>query len=213
MISNEIREQLQYIVRGACLQGTAGRCSTVRNLLIGGFGADPTVKGQFESRAIVKERQNEFLKSYALQSGIWLASLPSDTQYLTRGGESKIFMDSDKLNVIKVNDGVYYATWTEYFTSLVVHNLLFPNTAYSLVGFAEDGAKLCAVLRQPFIKGQQAKLEDIKALLTFNGFTNTKRQDYFNEEFGLILEDMHDENVISRQDVLFFIDTVFYVTQ
>jgi hypothetical protein len=27
----------------------------------------------------------------------------------------------------------------------------------------------------------------------------------------LILEDMHDENVISRQEVLFFIDTVFYV--
>jgi Serine/Threonine/Tyrosine Kinase found in polyvalent proteins len=211
MISNEIREQLQYIVRGASLQGPTDRCSTIRNLLVGSFGADPTVKGQFESRAIVKERQTEFLKSYALQSGIWLPSLPSDTHYLTRGGESKIFMDTDNLNVIKVNEGIYYATWTEYFTSLVVHNLLFPNTAYSLVGFGEDGAKLCAVLKQPFIKGQQAKLEDIKALLTFNGFTNTKRQDYFNEEFGLILEDMHDENVISREDVLFFIDTVFYV--
>jgi Serine/Threonine/Tyrosine Kinase found in polyvalent proteins len=213
MISNEIKEQLQYIVRGVSLQRPTDRCSTIRSLLVGGFGANPTVKGQFESRAILKERQNEFLKSYALQSGIWLTSLPSDAHYLTRGGESKIFMDTDKLNVIKVNDGVYYATWAEYFTSLVVHNLLFPNTAYSLVGFAEDDAKLCAVVRQPFIKGQQAKLEDIKALLTFNGFTNTKRQDYFNEEFGLILEDMHDENVISQQDVLFFIDTVFYVTQ
>jgi len=211
MISNEIREQLQYIIRGASLQGSTDRCSTIRSLLIGGFGADPTVKGQFESRAIVKERQNEFLKVYASQSGIWLESLPSNTQYLTRGGESMIFMDLDKLNVIKVNDGVYYATWTEYFTSLSIHNLLFPNTAYSLVGFTEDGAKLCAVLRQPFIKGQQAKLEDIKALLTFNGFVNTRRQDYFNNEFGLILEDMHDENVISRENVLFFIDTVFYV--
>jgi hypothetical protein len=210
MISNEIKEKLQYIIRGVSLQGTTDRCSAVRSLLIGGFGTDPTVKGQFQGRAIVKEKQNEFLRSYASQSGIWLASLPSQTQYLTRGGESKIFMDLDNLNVIKINDGIYYATWTEYFTSLVVHNLFFPNTAYSLLGFAEDGAKLCAVLRQPFIKGQQAKLEDIKALITFNGFTNTKRQDYFNEEFGLILEDMHDENVISRENVLFFIDTVFY---
>ena len=96
-------------------------------------------------------------------------------------------MDLDRLNVIKVNDGIYYATWTEYFTSLVLHNLIFPNTAYSLVGFAQYGANLCAVLRQPFIKGQQATLEDLKRLLTFNGFVNTKRQDYFNEEFGLIL--------------------------
>ena len=211
MISNEIKAQLQYIVRGASFQGQTDRCSTIRSLLVGGFGADPTVKGQFESRAIVKERQNEFLRSYASQCGIWLATLPSQGQYLTRGGESKIFMDLDNLNVIKINDSVYYATWTEYFTSLVIHNLFFPNTAYSLIGFAKDGGNLCAVLRQPFIKGQQAKLEDIKALLTFNEFVNTNRQDYFNKEFGLILEDMHDENVISREDVLFFIDTVFYM--
>ncbi len=39
----------------------------------------------------------------------------------------------------------------------------------------------------------------------------TKRQDYYNQEFGLVLEDMHDENVIAKGDVLFFIDTVFYV--
>jgi hypothetical protein len=211
MISNEVREQLQHIVRGAGLQRSTDRSSTIRSLLVGSFGADPTVKGQFESRAIVKERQNEFLKSYAVQSEIWLASLPSDSQYLTRGGESKVFMDLDNRNVIKVNDGVYYATWTEYLTSLVLHNLFFPNTAYSLVGFVEDGGNLNAVLRQPFIKGQQAKMEDIRAILTFNGFANTKRQDYFNKEFGLVLEDMHDENVISRQGVLFFIDTVFYV--
>jgi hypothetical protein len=122
MISNEIREQLQDIVRGACLQGTADRCSTVRNLLIEGFGADPTVKSQFESRAVVKEKQNTFLKSYAERSGMQLASFPPKTQYLTRGGESKVFLDEDRLNVIKVNDGIYSATWTEYFTSLVLHN-------------------------------------------------------------------------------------------
>ena len=89
--------------------------------------------------------------------------------------------------------------------------MLFPNTAYTLIGFAQDSGNLCAVLRQPFVEGQQAKLEDIKALLTFNEFTNTKRQGYLNKEFGLVLEDMHDENVISRQNLLFFIDTVFYV--
>jgi hypothetical protein len=39
MISNEIREKLQDIVRGACLQGTTDRCSAIRNFLIEGFGA------------------------------------------------------------------------------------------------------------------------------------------------------------------------------
>ena len=91
------------------------------------------------------------------------------------------------------NSAVYYATWTEYFNSLVLHNLLFPNTAYSLLGFIESDGNLNAVLQQPFIEGKQAKLSDIKELLSFNGFENTKRQDYYNKEFGLVLEDMHDE--------------------
>ena len=131
---------------------------------------------------------------------------------MTRGGESEIYLAPSHSQVIKVNDGVYYATWTEYFNSLVIHNLLFPSTAYELLGFTscKDNV-LYIVLRQPFIEGEQADLVNIKEHLTFKGFQNTKRQDYFNEEFGLILEDMHDENVIARGDILFFIDTVFYI--
>jgi hypothetical protein len=68
MISNGIKEQLQYIVRGAGLQGAKDHRPTIRNLLIEGFGADPTVKSQFESRAIVKKKQNNFLKSYAAKA-------------------------------------------------------------------------------------------------------------------------------------------------
>src|SRR5882762_8189368 len=111
------------------------------------------------------------------------------------GGESEVYLAADKLNAIKVNNAIYYATWTEYFNSLVIHNLLFPNTAYSFLGFMENIGSLCVMLQQPFIEGGQADLKDIKELLTFNGFVNTKRQDYYNKEFGLILEDMHDENV------------------
>ncbi|GEP98783.1 hypothetical protein CCY01nite_50430 [Chitinophaga cymbidii] len=143
-----------------------------------------------------------------------MSALPEGGQYLTRGGESEIYLAPDYRHVIKVNDAVYYATWAEYFNSLVIHNLLFPSTAYELLGFtAGKDEALCAVLRQPFIEGGQADLANIRELLTFNGFQNTRRQDYFNEEFGLLLEDMHDENVIAKDDVLFFIDTVFYLLE
>lgn len=53
-------------------------------------------------------------------------------------------------------------------------------------------------------------LSDVKKLLAFNGFENTRRNDYYNKELGLILEDIHDENVIVNSETLFFIDTVFY---
>jgi hypothetical protein len=104
-----------------------------------------------------------------------MPSLPSCSEFLTRGGESEVYLASDRLDVIKVNDAIYYATWSEYINSLILHNLLFPNTAYTLQGFMENEGRLNAVLQQPFIEGGQARLEDIKELLSFNGFENTKK--------------------------------------
>ena len=45
-----------------------------------------------------------------------------------------------------------------------------------------------------------------------NGFINKKNNDYFNPELGIILEDLHDENVLTEHGALQFIDTVFYLT-
>ena len=44
-----------------------------------------------------------------------------------------------------------------------------------------------------------------------NGFINKKENDYYNPELGIILEDLHDENVLTENGILQFIDTVFYL--
>ncbi|MBN8850668.1 MAG: hypothetical protein BGO55_30815 [Sphingobacteriales bacterium 50-39] len=137
--------------------------------------------------------------------------MPTGSQYLTEGGESKVFLAEDGRSVIKINDAGYYATWTEYFNSLLLHNLIFDNTAYSLLGFTETDEKFFAVIQQQFVEGDQASLDHIEVFLNFNGFEKTRRQDYYNDEFGLALEDMHDENVLAKDKALFFIDTVFYI--
>lgn len=175
MISHETRNKLQNIVKGTGIKGSADNCPTVRNLLIESFGTSSTVKREFEGRAIVKEKQASFLKERAKETSIWFDDLPIGSEYLTRGGESKIYLAPDNLNVIKVNDAIYYATWDEYLNSLLLHNLLFPSTAYSLIGFTEIDNNLSALLQQPFIEGEQAEPDDIKGLLSYNGFENTKR--------------------------------------
>ena len=45
-----------------------------------------------------------------------------------------------------------------------------------------------------------------------NGFHNIRNNDYKNYELGIIIEDLHDENVLTNHGVLYFIDTVFYFT-
>src|SRR5947207_14096168 len=93
-----------------------------------------------------------------------------------RGLQAPVYFDDDNKNVIKFNDAVYYATWLEFFNSILLHNLIFQNTAYAFLGFAKENDVLCAVLKQPFIiSDAQVDLEDIKKFLVFNGFENSKR--------------------------------------
>jgi len=76
MISDEIRQKLQHIIRGDVLKGQEDHCTAIRNLLSKSFGSNPTVKREFESRSIVKEEQARFLKTYAQDKGLWMQSLP-----------------------------------------------------------------------------------------------------------------------------------------
>ena len=68
------------------------------------------------------------------------------------------------------------------------------------------------MVEQPFVKStEKTDLLIVKKFLENNGFRNTRNHDYFNEELSLILEDLHDENVITQHGMLYFIDTVFYI--
>ena len=49
--------------------------------------------------------------------------------------------------------------------------------------------------------------------MTNNRFINTRNHDYYNPDLGIILEDLHDENVLTKNDILYFIDTVFFITE
>jgi len=54
-------------------------------------------------------------------------------------------------------------------------------------------------------------LSAVRLFLENNGFMLQRNNDYTHPTLGIILEDLHDENVLTSQEVLFFIDTVFYL--
>ena len=211
MLPDDTRRKIKNITTGTIIEGSLDNCTTIRNLLCASFPTSTTVKKDFESNAIIKEKQVHFLEAYSKENNLWAYDLPGIDRYLTRGGEARVYLDTDNKSVIKLNDAVYYATWLEFFNSVSLHNLIFENTAYVFLGFTKENDTLYAVLRQPFITSDtQVDLNDIKKLLDFNGFENNRRNDYIHRELGLILEDMHDENVLVNSETLFFIDTVFY---
>ena len=119
----------------------------------------------------------------------------------------------DDKYVIKLNDTIFYASWKDYFNSLLIHNYFFNSTKYELLGFKIINKKIFAVVKQRFVKADETvDLEQLKSFLEFNNFRNVRNNDYQNDELGLIFEDLHDENVLINNGILYFIDTIFYLT-
>lgn len=40
--------------------------------------------------------------------------------------------------------------------------------------------------------------------MKYNGFINSRNNDYLHKELGIILEDLHDENVLTRHGFFVF---------
>ena len=69
-------------------------------------------------------------------------------------------------------------------------------------------------MEQTFVLAtEKTNWEHVKLFLEHAGFVNKKNNDYYHPEWGIILEDLHDENVLTQNGILKFIDTVFYITE
>jgi hypothetical protein len=158
-----------------------------------------------------KEKEEEKLLDFINRKSLWYDQLKFSI-YLSEGAEQKVFYDEDKTKVIKFNDGIFYVNWTQYFESIIIHNILFSETSYRLQGFLMINKKLFAVLEQEYIEPtDKTNILDIQKTMTSKGFFLKRRNDYVNNELGLIIEDLHEENVLVKDGVLFFIDTVIYL--
>ncbi|MCH7399069.1 hypothetical protein MM236_13775 [Belliella sp. DSM 107340] len=92
--------------------------------------------------------------------------------------------------------------------------IFFPDTAYKLLGFFQEENSLFAVVEQAYVTiDMNTDLEKVKAFMESNGFINTRNHDYFNPTLGIILENLHDENVLTRNKIHYIIVTVFYLTE
>ena len=157
-----------------------------------------------------KKQEAKRLEDYISDNNLWIKI--DSSQYVSEGAEQKVYL-KDTENVLKLNDGIYYNSWKDYLYNLLLHNYFFADTAYNLIGFTKDNDILYAVVQQSYVSiTSNTNLEEVKEFLTLNGFQNNRNNDYYNPELGIILEDLHDENVLTRNDVLYFIDTVFYLT-
>jgi len=168
--------------------------------------------GNAETNEFTKSQEAARLVDWIEDCGLWFGDI-DENRFIAEGAEQKVYLDKDSKHVIKLNDTVFYAHWEDYLHSLLIHNFLFPETDYTLIGFRFENQNIKAVVRQPFIEITEPTDSNlVKEFLLANGFKLKKNNDYFHPTVGIILEDLHEENVLTKNGTLFFIDTIFYLT-
>ncbi|MDZ7899398.1 MAG: hypothetical protein U5N85_15405 [Arcicella sp.] len=202
-----MKYELQNIIsgEGEVIYGNA--VQAVANYLKRSTRASKLVK---ESE-FFRKQETEILTSYITDNNLWIREINIEN-YISEGAEQRVYLNDGK-NVLKLNDAIFYASWTDYFHNLLLNNYFFPDTAYELLGFYQEENTIYAVVRQAFIRAtEKTNLAFVKEFMAANGFVNTRNNDYYNPDLGIILEDLHDENVLTENGILQFIDTVFYLT-
>jgi hypothetical protein len=207
MDSNNIKYELQNIIQGESSNSKRTLIETVTHFLRTSQGSSSLVK----SDKHYKQKETEKLIEFSNQNNFFVNEKVNFDLFFSQGAEQKVYIKDDK-TVYKLNDAIYYESWLDYFNNLLLNNYFFPDTAYSFIGFCLINNALYALVEQPFVKANEhTNLEDVKEFMMNNGFINTRNHDYYNPDLGIILEDLHDENVLTQDGVLYFIDTVFYI--
>ena len=202
-----IKDELQNIIHGKGKNSQRTLVQTVASYLRTSEGTSTMAENDKQ----YKNKETKNLIEYCNLNNLWVNDKINFDLFISEGAEQKVYIKNTK-TVYKLNDSIYYSTWLDYFTNLLLNNYFFSDTSYILVGFCFIEEKLYALVEQPFVKANQpTDLEQVKEFMITNGFENTRNHDYYNPNLGIILEDLHDENVLTQDDILYFIDTVFYI--
>lgn len=207
-MQNVLKDELHNVLSGKSEIRFGAIIQTIAGYLNNGSQTGSTI----EIEKHYKKQEAKILEDYIIDKNLWVKDIDL-SQYVSEGAEQKVYLKDSEF-VLKLNDAIYYNSWKDYLYNLLLHNYFFSDTAYELKGFTKQNDILYAVVQQNFVTiTSSTDLSKVKEFLTRNGFKNNRNNDYINNDLGIILEDLHDENVLTQNEVLYFIDTVFYLTE
>jgi len=162
------------------------------------------------------EQENKLIR-YAIENGCWfsLEGIRRDCLgFLGKGVENKVYLEKDGKHVLKIAD--YNAT-NPYETPLdflnnriTLHNTIFPETAYVLVGFNWfEEKRLYFITRQDFIKGSKPTQIEIDKYMEKKNFRADEEGVYLSDDF--VIHDLFPRNFVKTEKGLRCIDPVIHL--
>lgn len=130
------------------------------------------------------------------------------TPYEFQGKEHIVYIDGNR--VLKVYKGEQNTE--DYILGLLLHNYLFPNTAYKLLGFLEKEGNSLPVVEQHKVKDSEGfSLPAIGKYLSDRYQMDQLPDDaqvFLNRDIGIGVSDISPHNVFTVDDKLYFIDPI-----
>lgn len=137
------------------------------------------------------------------------------------GSEAMVFFtkNSYKDGVIKAIDASHYTNNLQsLLDKIILHNSIFPETTYEVIGFGIDrGGTFRVIAKQKFVKGEEPTVEDILRFTKRLGLT--KKGGWYYTKDGKRITDLSPKNVIkvsaanTDEDIFFVIDCDMEFTQ
>ena len=110
----KVKDELQNIVFG---DGPAGQSSQIKK--IQHFLSSNAETGfRIEKQQQLKVEETTALLTFAKQNDLLYAGTILENDFISEGAEQRVYR-FDGTHVIKVNAGVFYQNWLEYFNSLL----------------------------------------------------------------------------------------------
>ncbi len=124
---------------------------------------------------IVKSVEEEILETHIKKNDLFFNDLRFSI-YLDEGAEQKVFFNDWNQNY-QAKDAIFYVNWSQYFESLLVHNILFPETKYELLGFVKINEILYSAISQDYIQpSAKTNIEFVREYMISKGFTIKKEK-------------------------------------
>ncbi len=167
------KHELQNIINRNEFKGQSNLIKAAQAYLKANLSAG----SETEDKQFTRTEEERALTLFANENNLWIDETCFGA-YITEGAEQKVYFPENTDYVVKLADAIFYIHWQDYFNNLLLHNALFDNTRYELIGFYRDSETLFAVVKQPFvITTAITNLENVKQFLLANGFESKKNND------------------------------------
>lgn len=157
------------------LEGSDGILKQAETIIARGNGGSNSINSPRD-----RERAEQQIESWAKENGLWYNDyqeskdgslenvIESDGSIFSdkSGSESLVYWMKDGTTVKAIGTSHYEGNLQQLFDKIILHNSMFPETTYNVLGFGKDREGMFRIIvKQPFIRGTRPSTEEILSFI------------------------------------------------